>query len=175
MKKINAEKSTVYGLNFDDRAKAIPLIGQYGYFSDSPDNYAWLYGKLTEVYASHSIEYTYSGIGDEFEASFKYFAPESSAVLLEKEQRPYCFIDELPFSIGDTITMRAKDTDCPVEYLFSGYSVIYDDCLGAIIDSLSFTRVNVKNHDMMSVSSEYLMDRFDIQIDGEWQSMSTDA
>lgn len=173
-KKIDIDNSIIYkSMSIEDLAEAIPCLEHNGYFSDTPDFSEYHYGELNEVYASHHHEYAFFGIGDSFETSFRYFAPESS-IVFETVKRPYCYVEEVPFKLGETIALRSlSDKNTITEYKFTGYSIKLDDALGAIIDKI--TLVQVGNKYGTSVAPESLMDMFEIRINGEWQDMSVDA
>lgn len=172
-KKIDTFGSIIYkSMSIEDLAEVMPCIEHNGYFSDTPDFSEYYYGELNEVYASYHHEYAFFGIGDNFETSFKYFAPESSIIFVDR--RPYCFIDELPFKLGDQIALRSlSDKSTITEYKFTGYSIKLDDALGAIIDKLRLTQVG-KEYGLL-VAPEDLMDVYEVRIKGEWQAMSVDA
>lgn len=171
-KKIDIDNSIIYkSISIEDLAEAIPCLEHNGYFSDTPDFNTYHYGELNEVYASYHHEYAFFGIGNNFETSFKYFAPESSIVFV-KDQRPYCFIDELPFKLGGDADIRYKNKGV-VKYKFIGYSIKYDDTLGAILDKIRLQRPD--SLCIVDFTPEDLMADYAIRIDGEWQTMSVDA
>lgn len=172
-KKIDIDNSIIYkSMSIEDLAEAIPCLERNGYFSDTPDFSEFYYGELNEVYASHHHEYAFFGIGDNFETSFKYFAPESS-IVFETVKRPYCYIEELPFKLGDTIALRSIKDKSVVEYTFTKCVLQYEETLGVIIDKLRLTQVG-KEYGLL-VAPEDLMDVYEVRIKGEWQAMSVDA
>lgn len=172
-KKIDTDKSIIYkSISIRDLAEATYYLEQNGYFSDTEDFSEYHYGELNEIYVSYHHEYAFFGIGDSFETSFKYFIPEEN-VYFETVKRPYCFIDELPFKLGDQIALRSIRAKSIDEYKFTGYSIKLDDALGAIIDKLTLIRVG--NEYGTSVAPEDLMGMFEIRIKDEWQAMSVDA
>lgn len=173
-KKIDIDNSIIYkSMSIEDLAEAIPCIERDGYFSDTPDFSEYHYGELNEVYASYHHEYAFFGIGDNFETSFKYFAPESS-IVFEKEQRPYCFIDELPFKLGDEVELRSiHNTKDSSKYKFMECVLKYEETLGAILDQLRFNYVGSSYG--LTATPEDLMTHWQVCINGEWQDMSVDA
>lgn len=171
-KKIDIDNSIIYeSMRIEDLAEAIPCLERNGYFSDTPDFNTYCYGTLNEVYASYQHEYAFFGIGNNFETSFRCFAPESSIVFV-KDQRPYCYVEELPFKLGDDADIRYKNKGV-VKYKFIGYSIKYDDTLGAILDKIRLQRPD--SLCVVDFTPEDLMADYAIRIDGEWQDMSVDA
>lgn len=171
-KKIDIDNSIIYkSMSIEDLAEAIPCLEHNGYFSDTEDFNTYHYGELKEVYASHHHEYAFFGIGNMFETSFKYFAPESSIVFV-KDQRSYCYVEELPFKLGDDADIRYKNRGV-VKYKFVGYSIKYDASLGVILDKIRLQRPD--SLCVVDFTPEDLMNDYAIRIDGEWQSMSVDA
>ena len=170
-KKIDTFNSIIYKSDLNDIPEAIPYIEQNGYFSDTEDFSTYHYGELNEVYASYHHEYAYFGIGNDFQTAFKYFAPESSIVFV-KDKRPYCFIDELPFKLGDEVELRSISTKRINRYKFVGYSVKLDETLDVILDKIKLVIVGLQNG--ADITPEELM-KYEIHIKDEWQSLSVDA
>lgn len=172
-KKIDIDKSIIYkSISIRDLAEATHYLEQNGYFSDTEDFSEYHYGELNEIYVSYHHEYAFFGIGNDFETSFKYFIPEEN-VYFEIVKRPYCFIDELPFKLGDAIDLRSIRDNSITTYMFMGYSIKYDDTLGANIDEI--TLIQVDKEYCMKVTPEDLMAKFEVRIKGEWQPLSVDA
>lgn len=173
-KKIDTDKSIIYkSISIRDLAEATHYLEQNGYFSDTPDFNTYHYGELNEIIVSYHHEYAFFGIGNDFETSFKYFIPEEN-VYFEIVNRPYCFLGELPFKLGDEIALRFIQDKHVAMYKFTGYSIKLDDALGAIIDKLRFTQVGKEEHGLF-VTPEELMDQYEVRIKDEWQAMSVDA
>ena len=172
-KRIDTFNSIIYkSMSIEDLAEVMPCIERNGYFSDTPDFSEYHYGELNEVYASYHHEYAFFGIGDNFETSFKYFAPEDS-IKFETVKRPYCFIDELPFKLGDQIALRSIKENIVAEYKFTECVIKHEETLGVILDKLRFTRVGFSHG--VFVTPEDLMDRYEVRVKDEWQAMSVDA
>lgn len=172
-KKIDITKSIIYkSSSISDMAEATHYLEQDGYFSDTPDFNTYHYGELNEIIVSYHHEYAFFGIGNDFETSFKYFIPEEN-VYFEIVKRPYCYIDELPFKLGDEIALRSTHDKSIATYNFTGYSIKFDDALGAIIDEITLMQSGKEYG--MKVTPEDLMAKFDTQVKGEWHNMSVDA
>ena len=171
--KIDITKSIIYKSSIiSDMAEATHYLEQDGYFSDTEDFSEYHYGELNEIYVSYHHEYAFFGIGNNFETSFKYFIPEEN-VYFEIVKRPYCYIEELPFKLGDEIVLRSIHDKTVFKYKFTGYSIKFDDALGAIIDAI--TLIQSGKEYGMKVTPEDLMDRYEVLVKDEWRAMSVDA
>lgn len=116
MRKINVEESIVY--KFDskkDLSECVALLGEQGYFSDNEDFSDYATGTLSEVKCQlKETKYPFIRSNDKEGVVDKYmfFISEDAAVFEEepkkKKYRPYMYLDELPFNIGDVVIYRCK-------------------------------------------------------------------
>lgn len=109
MKKIDVEKSTVYGKEISSLKESLDHLKEEGFFSDFEGFTDYKEDILRSVLVAVNAGYPYEGEcnGD----NYKYFIPKSLAVFEEPEEkkyRPYMYLDELPFNVGDVIRYRCK-------------------------------------------------------------------
>lgn len=111
MKKINVKRSIVYRFDSrDDLANCIERIGENGYFSDFEDFSEYKEAVLKLITVGEGIGYPY-GFSDIDIDNYKYYIPKDLAIFEEPEEkkyRPYMYLDELPFNVGDVIRYRGK-------------------------------------------------------------------
>ena len=160
MKKIDTRNSLIFSRNVKDLKNSLEYINQEGYFSNSMDFSEYEEGKLDGVHASNFIHRPYEFKRNGDHQVFIYFIPKSKAVFVEEETkkyRPYRVLTELPFTIGNIIRYREKQScneykgmvieieyqkDCPYEVnniilggvnvtpqeLFDNYELLDKDC-----------------------------------------------
>lgn len=114
MKKIDINKSTVRKFNSRyDLSNGMLDLGQQGYFSDTEDFAEYEHGTLIEVMGNvNARTYPFVKDGNISDSCFKYFIPANLVVFKEepkeKKYRPFMYLDELPFNIGDVVIYRGK-------------------------------------------------------------------
>ena len=111
MKKINVIKSTVYGRKISSLKKSFDYLDEEGYFSDFESFSEYTEGVLKSVTMGEGMYYPYGCKDTDLIHSYKYFIPKSLAVFEESEEkkyRPYMYLDELSFNIGDVVIYRGK-------------------------------------------------------------------
>lgn len=109
MKKINVEKSTVFERNILSVKESFTHLNEEGYFSDFEDFSEYIEDKLKSVTVAKDIGFPYTAKYDS--SWYAYFIPKSLAVFEEPEEkkyRPYMYLDELPFNLGDVVYYRCK-------------------------------------------------------------------
>lgn len=109
MKKINVEKSTVFERNISSLKESFTYLNEEGFFSNFEDFSEYEEGILNSVRIGNGIYYPYEC--KSINRDYKYFIPKSLAVFEEPEEkkyRPYMYLDELPFNIGDVVIYRCK-------------------------------------------------------------------
>lgn len=110
MKKINVNKSTVFGKTIPGLKESFNYLNEEGFFSDFGDFLEYKEGILNSVTIGENIGYPY-GCKDNKDYNYKYFIPKNKVVFEEPEEkkyRPYMYLDELPFKVGDVVTYRCK-------------------------------------------------------------------
>lgn len=160
MKKINVNKSTVYCRTILSLKNSPDHLMEEGYFSNFEDFSKYTEGVLNSITMGEDIGYPYGCCKDGRDYNHKYFIPKSLAVFEEPEEkkyRPFMYLDELPFNIGDVVYYRCKQCcsecrgivteieyqnnndgdldniiiggiDCTPQELFDQYELKNDDC-----------------------------------------------
>lgn len=112
MKKIDTEKSKIYKYYLiEDQAECLlKYLGNEGYFSNDTDfeNYVEcvLWGIISR--ATNLDNKFVTKVND----GYNFFIPKDLLVFIDeqptKKYRPFMYLDELPFRVGDTVTYRCK-------------------------------------------------------------------
>lgn len=167
MKKIDIENSLIYRFDvFKDLVECTGLLGASGCFSDDKDFNEYDFGTLSEVRVRHLVKdgnYLFVSGNDETDVScYKYFIPEDKVVFIEEQSskkfRPYNYLRELPFGIGDSIAIRVKAEPSSVTYVLVDEIV----CTGDRVDYLSF------GTSLTRFSPKYYFDGYEFLMNGEW-------
>ena len=109
MKKINVNKSTVYGREISSLKESLDHLKEEGFFSDFESFTDYKEDVLKSVLIADDAGYPYEGECNS--DNYKYFIPKSLVVFeepKEKKYRPYMYLDELPFNLGDVVYYRCK-------------------------------------------------------------------
>ena len=86
MKKIDINKSLIFGSKVEDVKNALEYLDQEGYFSNSKDFSEYEDGELDIVLVTKAnfVFSPYKVMRDGFRYSFGYFIPKSKAVFVEE-------------------------------------------------------------------------------------------
>lgn len=118
MKKIDINKSLIFGGKVEDVKNSLEYLNKEGYFSNSKDFSEYEEAKLDIVRVCNIANYVfnpYAYIRDDFRCSFSYFIPKSKVVFAEEEPkektlRPFKSIDEFfevtGFKVGDIVQIK---------------------------------------------------------------------
>lgn len=160
MKKIDVNKSTVCCRTILSLKNAFDYLNEEGYFSDYESFSDYKEGVLKIITMGEGITYPYGCNDTDVNHSYKYFIPKNKVVFEEPEEKkykPYVYLDELPFNIGDVVYYRCKSccsecrgivteieyqsnndgdldniiiggVDCTPQELFDQYELKNDDC-----------------------------------------------
>ena len=140
MKKININKSLIFGSKVEDVKNALEYLNQEGYFSNSKDFSEYKEAELDLVEVSNMNYFMFSPykfMCDGFRYSFSYFIPKSEVVFIEeepkkKELRQFKstkeFFNVTGFKIGDIVQIKKFDNYCYEEKsIFSGVRFYIDE------------------------------------------------
>lgn len=140
MKKIDVNKSLIFGSTVEDVKNSLEYLDQEGYFSNSKDFSEYKETKLGVVRVSNVANFIfnpYTYIRDGFRYSFSYFIPKSKAVFVEEEPkkktlRQFKSIEEFfnvtGFKIGDIVQIQKFGNYCYEENsIFNGVRVYIDE------------------------------------------------
>lgn len=110
MKKIDVNKSVIYGNGIADLKKSFEYLNEEGYFSNYEDFSIYIEGILKSVTVSDGEDYPYTNKYDSH--GFDYFIPKDKVIFEgePKRYRPYKGLAELPFTIGNIIRYREKQS-----------------------------------------------------------------
>ena len=160
-KKIDIEKSTVYGTNDKDNVDL--WLGIKGYFSHYSDFEPYRKGELDGFTRSQCMTIEKDPSGCSVEQWYNYFIPEDKVVFKEekpKKLRPFKDIEEfrctLGCAVGDVITYKKRNRDTEYSMLFSGYALAKDG------DVLIY--LGAKYYVLKELCDDYLYYR-----NGEWK------
>lgn len=156
MKKIDIEKSTVYGTNDKDNAiirrDNVDLwLGIKGYFSRYRDFRTYVEGNLDGFTRTDFMSIQEHSEGYFESQWYDYFIPKDKTVFIlePKKLRPYKTIEEFKtetkkfFSIGDILLIRERKTGCVSELLYCGYTVVVVggpavDCEDTVVETKEY-------------------------------------
>lgn len=140
MKKIDLNKSLIFGREYEDAKNSLEYLEQEGYFSNSEDFSEYKEAKLDLVEVSNVTNFMFSPykfLRDGFRYSFSYFIPKSKAAIVEEEHekkklRPLKSIDEFfavtGFKIGDIVQIKKfGNYNYEEKSIFSGIRVYIDE------------------------------------------------
>lgn len=131
MKKIDVKESKIYRFDSrEDLSKAILLLGEKGYFSNTKDFTDCEYGTLIEVMGNVQVRsFPFVKRNNNADGCYQYFIAEKAVVFeKEKKMRPYKDVTEFSNETGcevlgeDFITIRHKKDKQEIVLLFTGYS-----------------------------------------------------
>ena len=117
MKKIDVNKSLIFGSKVEDVKNSLEHLDQEGYFSNGREFSEYKAAKLDIVRVSDIANFVfnpYAFVRDGFRYSFSYFIPKSKAVFVEEEPektlRQFKSIDEFfdvtGFKIGEVMQIK---------------------------------------------------------------------
>lgn len=115
MKKIDTRKSTIYTGNIGSISSCLDAgcLGAKGYFTNVGDcmcDTDIQEGTLKKVIADKHFNNPY--VSDVSPLGYKFFIPFDELVFIEeqpaKKYRPYLYLVDFPFKVGDVITYRCK-------------------------------------------------------------------
>lgn len=90
MKKIDINKSLIFGSKVEDVKNALEYLDQKGYFSNSKDFSEYKEAELDLVEVSNMANFMFSPykfMRDGFRYSFGYFIPKSKVIFIEEEPK----------------------------------------------------------------------------------------
>lgn len=165
MKKIDTRKSTIYTGNIGSISSCLDAgcLGAKGYFTNVGDcmcDTDIQEGTLKKVIADKYFNNPY--VSDVSPLGYKFFIPFDELVFIEeqpaKKYRPFTYMNELPFKVGDTVAIRLKDAPDTVytivtEIISNGNKITY----------LSFGTTLSKFSPI-----HYFINGYEISMNGEW-------
>lgn len=158
MKEIDIKNSLIFGRKLNDLKASIEHLSEEGYFSDFEDFSEYKEGVLDAVNVSNDSYYPYTNSYDC--GTYKFFALKSQTVLTEtKKYEPFIYKSELPFTVGDKIIFRAKNSSNELLALVNGIKYTSDDeqkVVGLILGCTYCDTIDLFNN-------------YEILVDGEWQ------
>ena len=89
MKKIDINKSLIFGREYEDIKNSLEYLNQEGYFSNRKDFSEYKEAELNLVEVSNIANFMFSPfkfMRDGFRYSFSYFIPKSKAVFVEEKE-----------------------------------------------------------------------------------------
>lgn len=142
MKKIDTEKSTIFGVYADggDNLK----LGIRGYFSHYSNFETYTIGELDGFTYDEFMSIQEDPDGDYGNQWYNYFIPEDKVVFKEEEKekkyRPYTLDEFLKvFTIGQPIRYRGKKAKWNRVLIFNGYEIIEDRQINITIGGYDYT------------------------------------
>lgn len=140
MKKIDVNKSLIFGSKVEDVKNSLEHLDQEGYFSNSEDFSEYKEAKLDVVRVSNVANFVFNPYGfvhDGFRYSFSYFIPKNQVVFVEEEPkekklRQFKSIDEFfaetGFIIGKVVHIKSFGNYAYTEKsIFCGFRVYTDE------------------------------------------------
>lgn len=140
MKKIDINKSLIFGSKVEDVKNSLEYLDQKGYFSNRKDFSEYKEAELDVVRVSNVANFLfnpYAFILDGFRYSFSHFIPKSKVVFVEEEPkkkilRPFKSIDELfaetGFIVGKVVHIkRFANYTYEEKTILNGFRVYTDE------------------------------------------------